>query len=58
MVEAPIFLGMDNPIVSNFVKLMLVLMDVPSWHLRADAIRTADILSQEMGMEHTSVIVL
>ena len=47
---------MDKPIVSNFVKEILVLMDARSEHLRTDAIHTVEILWQEMGMEHTSVI--
>ena len=56
MVEAMIFLAMDKPIVSNFVKEILVLMDARSQHLRTDAIRTVEILWQEMGKGHTSVI--
>ena len=57
MVEAPIFLAIHKLIVSNFVKEILVSMDVRFWHLRANALRTAEVLLQGTEMGHTSVIV-
>ena len=57
MEEAQILFTSQKLIVINFVKKVLFLMDVRTWPLMAYALRTVDILLEEMEKGHTNAII-
>ena len=57
MVEVSIICTIPKMTALNFVKKILILMDVHSWPLMAYALRTVVILLEEMETGSTSVAI-
>ena len=57
MVEAPTLCTFPKMTALNFVKKILILVDVHSWLLMAYALRTVVILLEEMETGNTSVTI-